>query len=199
MAHLQLVKHTSSGILLPATPESKEFLQSIKTGEWIHADFKRVRNYQFHKRFFKLLQLGFEYWTPNGGLISPGEQELINGFVNFLCLQVGQQHSVALSEAAEQFLSDTANLRSRDAALLKSFEPFRDWVTIKAGYYTEHFYPDGSRNRCAKSISFAKMDEVEFQQLYKSVLNVLWNYILFRKFKTPAEAENVTAQLLEFA
>ncbi|EDN4789496.1 DUF1367 family protein, partial [Salmonella enterica] len=59
MAHLQLVKHTLSGVLLPATPESEDFLHSVKIGEWIHADFKRVRNYAFHKRFFKLLQLGF--------------------------------------------------------------------------------------------------------------------------------------------
>ncbi|MFM2545330.1 DUF1133 family protein [Escherichia coli] len=70
MAHIQLVKQTSSGLLLPATPESCDFLHQIKIGEWIHADFKRVRNYAFHKRFFKLLQLGFDYWTPVGGAIS---------------------------------------------------------------------------------------------------------------------------------
>ncbi|MBB7008036.1 DUF1367 family protein, partial [Escherichia coli] len=44
MAHIQLVKQTSSGLLLPATPESCDFLYQIKIGEWIHADFKRVRN-----------------------------------------------------------------------------------------------------------------------------------------------------------
>ncbi|MCD3105135.1 DUF1367 family protein, partial [Salmonella enterica subsp. enterica serovar Enteritidis] len=85
MAHLQLVKQTSSGLLLPATPESEDFLRSVKIGAWIHADFKRVRNYAFHKRFFKLLQLGFDYWTPIGGAILPQEQELITGFVDFLC------------------------------------------------------------------------------------------------------------------
>lgn len=53
MAHIQLVKQTSSGLLLPATPESCDFLHQIKIGEWIHADFKRVRNYAFHKRFFQ--------------------------------------------------------------------------------------------------------------------------------------------------
>ncbi|EFW6768793.1 DNA breaking-rejoining protein, partial [Shigella flexneri] len=48
-------------------------------------------------------------------------------------------------------------------------------------------------------IAFANMDETEFQQVYKSVLNVLWNWILFRKFSSPEEVENVAAQLLEFA
>ncbi|EGX4443663.1 DUF1367 family protein [Salmonella enterica] len=171
MAHLQLVKQTSSGLLLPATPESEDFLRSVKIGAWIHADFKRVRNYAFHKRFFKLLQLGFDYWTPIGGAILPQEQYL---------------HKVAVN-------------RTLDVALLKSFDAFREWVTIQAGFYTEHYYPDGSRGRRAKSIAFANMDETEFQQVYKAVLNVLWNWILFRKFSSPEEVENVAAQLLEFA
>lgn len=198
MAQIQLQK-ISAETLTPATPEAREFLQHIKIGEWIHADFKRVRNYQFHKRFFKLLQLGFDYWTPTGGAILPEERKLVNGFVDFLCRQVGQQHSVALADAAELYLSDAGHTRTCDIALLKSFEAYREWVTIQAGYYTEHIYPDGSRNRRAKSISFAKMDELEFQQFYKSTLNVLWNWILFRKFSSPAEVENVAAQLLEYA
>ncbi|WP_320728300.1 DUF1367 family protein [Enterobacter ludwigii] len=199
MAHIQLVKHNSSGLLLPATPESGDFLKHIKIGEWIHADFKRVRNYAFHKRFFKLLQLGFDYWTPTGGAITSQEQKLITGFVDFLCESVGREHTPALSDAAEQYLREVAVNRTGDVALLKSFDAFREWVTVQAGFYTEHFYPDGSRGRRAKSIAFANMDETEFQQVYKSVLNVLWNWILFRKFSSQEEVENVAAQLLEFA
>ncbi|KDW19813.1 hypothetical protein AB86_1505 [Escherichia coli 2-177-06_S3_C1] len=199
MAHIQLVKQTSSGLLLPATPESCDFLHQIKIGEWIHADFKRVRNYAFHKRFFKLLQLGFDYWTPVGGAITPRERKLVSGFVDYLCESVGREHTPALSDAAEQYLNTVATCRTRDTALLKSFDAFREWVTIQAGFYTEHIYPDGSRGRRAKSIAFANMDETEFQQVYKSVLNVLWNWILFRKFSSPVEVENVAAQLLEFA
>ncbi|WP_370609800.1 DUF1367 family protein [Citrobacter portucalensis] len=199
MVHLQLIKQTSSGLLLPATPESDDFLRQIKIGEWIHADFKRVRNYAFHKRFFKLLQLGFDYWMPTGGAITPHEQELISGFVDFLCDSAGRSHTSVLSDAAEQYLHKVAVNRTNDVALLKSFEAFREWVTIQAGFYTEHFYPDGSRGRRAKSITFANMDETEFQQLYKAVLNVLWNWILFRKFSSPEEVNNVAAQLLEFA
>ncbi|MFX0786848.1 DUF1367 family protein [Escherichia coli] len=153
----------------------------------------------FHKRFFKLLQLGFDYWTPVGGAITPRERELLSGFVDYLCESVGREHTPALSDAAEQYLNTVATRRTRDTALLKSFEAFREWVTIQAGFYTEHIYPDGSRGRRAKSIAFANMDEVEFQQVYKSVLNVLWNWILFRKFSSQEEVENVAAQLLEFA
>lgn len=83
MAHLQLVKQTSSGLLLPATPESGDFLRSVKIGEWIHADFKRVRNYAFHKRFFKLLQLGFDYWRQRVARSHRGNRNLSPGSLIF--------------------------------------------------------------------------------------------------------------------
>lgn len=66
-------------------------------------------------------------------------------------------------------------------------------------YSVENIRPVCSRGRRAKSIAFASMDETEFQQVYKAVLNVLWNWILFRKFSSPEEVENVAAHLLEFA
>ncbi|HFJ2022370.1 TPA: DUF1367 family protein [Salmonella enterica] len=199
MAQLQLVKHTSSGVLLPATPESGEFLHSVKIGEWIHADFKRVRNYAFHKRFFKLLQLGFDCWTPAGGSLSPDELQLVNRFVGYLVEMSGQRYGEVLSAAADEFLLMEGQLRTRDVALLKSFEPYRAWVTVQAGYYDEVILPDNTRRRTPKSIAFARMDEDTFRQLYKDVFNVLWNFILRHKFRSPQEAENVAMQLLEFA
>ncbi|EJF5838871.1 DUF1367 family protein [Salmonella enterica] len=199
MAQLQLVKHTSSGILLSATPESGDFLHSVKIGEWIHADFKRVRNYAFHKRFFKLLQLGFDYWTPVGGSLSPDELQLVNRFVGYLVEMSGQRYGEVLSAAADEFLLLEGQLRTRDVALLKSFEPYRAWVTVQAGYYDEVILPDNTRRRTPKSIAFARMDEDTFRQLYKDVFSVLWNFILRHKFRSQQEAENVAMQLLEFA
>ncbi|EEG6606792.1 DUF1367 family protein [Salmonella enterica] len=199
MAQLQLVKHTSSGVLLPATPESGEFLHSVKIGEWIHADFKRVRNYAFHKRFFKLLQLGFDCWTPAGGSLSLDELQLVNRFVGYLVEMSGQRYGEVLSAAADEFLLMEGQLRTRDVALLKSFEPYRAWVTVQAGYYDEVILPDNTRRRTPKSIAFARMDEGTFRQLYKDVFNVLWNFILRHKFRSQQEAENVAMQLLEFA
>lgn len=142
MAHLQLVKQTASGILLPATPESEGFVHSVKTGEWIHADFRRVRNYAFHKRFFKLLQLGFDYWTPVGGVLSPDELSLINRFVTYLVEMSGHQYGDVLTSAADEFLLKEGQLRTGDVALLKSFEPYRAWVTVQAGYFDEVVLPN---------------------------------------------------------
>ncbi|EBS8368395.1 DUF1367 family protein [Salmonella enterica] len=199
MAHeLQLIKQ-SSGILIPATPETSDILQSkIKLGAVLVAEFRQVRNPAFHRRFFALLNLGFEYWEPTGGAISANERKLVNGYAKFLAAYGGNEG--ALLDAAEQYLEQIANRRlTNGISLCKSFDAFREWVTVQAGFYTEHFYPDGSRGRRAKSIAFASMDESEFQQVYKAVLNVLWNWILFRKFSSPEEVENVAAHLLEFA
>lgn len=65
MAHeLQLIKQ-SPGILIPANPETSEILQSkIKLGAVLVARFRQPRNSAFHRRFFALLNLGFEYWEP---------------------------------------------------------------------------------------------------------------------------------------
>ena len=43
------------------------------------------------------------------------------------------------------------------------------------------------------------MDDLEFSQLYKSVLDVLWNFILFRTFPTQQAAENAASQLFSYA
>ena len=79
----------------------------------------------------------------------------------------------------------------------KAFEPFRKWLIIEAGYYTEHKVPNGTV-REAKSISFAKMDDVEFSELYKSVFNVCWRFVLSRVFDSEQEAEEVALRMLSY-
>lgn len=90
MAHeLQLIKH-SSGILIPATPETSDLLQSkIKLGSVLVAEFRQVRNPAFHRRFFALLNLGFEYWEPTGGQ-SPQRTQAGNRLCQVPCLIRGK-------------------------------------------------------------------------------------------------------------
>lgn len=195
---IQLVKSAPT-ILTPATIEASDFVQRVKLGEWIQAEFRRVRNYQYHKRFFKLLQFGFDYWTPTGGALTLPERELIDGFVGYLVEMSGQQHGEVITAVADEYLLKVGQLRTQEIALLKSFEPYRAWATVEAGYYYEVVLPNGLRQRIPQSISFSKMDEDTFQSLYKAVFNVLWNFILFRKFNSQREAENVAMQLMEFA
>lgn len=196
MAQIQLIK-ISPTTLTTANAEASEFLQRVKTGVWLNCDVKQARNYLFHKRFFALLNLGYEYWTPAGGTITPGEKQYLSAYIRYLISIVGNDDT--LIETERSFSERAAQRRANGHAVVKSFEAFRKWATIEAGFYDEFVLPDSTRRREARSISFANMSEGEFYELYKAVFNVLWNVILFRKFSSQTEAENVAMQLLELA
>lgn len=195
---LQLIKH-HSGILIPATPETSDILQSkTRLGDVLVAEFRRERNPAFHRRFFALLNLGFEYWEPTGGAISSNERKLITGYAKFLASYGGNEG--ALIDAAEQYLEQVAYRRvTNGISLCKSFDAYRSWVIVEAGHFDSIQLPDGTLKKHPRSISFANMDAIEFQQLYKAALDVLWRWVLSRSFRSRDEAENVAAQLLGFA
>lgn len=197
MAQLQLIKH-SSGVLIPATPETSDFLQSkCKPGAVLVSDFRLARNPAFHRKFFALLNLGFEYWEPAGGAISSNERKLITGYAKFLSSFGGSE--AALLNSTEVYLDRIADRRAGSISLCKSFDAFRAWVTVEAGHYDAIQLPDGTLRKHPRSIAFGNMDETEFQQLYRAALDVLWRWILSKSFRTQAEAENAAAQLLEYA
>lgn len=50
---------------------------------------------------------------------------------------------------------------------------FRRYATVKAGHYEADITPHGEIRVVPKSISWAKMDEAEFGQLYSDVLDVI--------------------------
>ncbi len=44
----------------PATPETETWSAKQKVGEVIHANFTRARNYEFHKKYFGMLNMAFQ-------------------------------------------------------------------------------------------------------------------------------------------
>lgn len=75
----------------------------------------------------------------------------------------------------------------------------RKWLTVEAGYYTIVILPDGGIRKEAKSISFAKMGQEEFADLYCAVFGVCWRYVLSLQFRSEAVAEEAVTQLMGFA
>ncbi len=139
---LHLIKQTQ-GILIPATQETSDFLQSkCKLGTVLEADFKLVRNPAFHRRYFALLNLGFEYWEPTGGAISSNERRLITGYAKYLAAYGGSES--ALLDAAGQYLDRIAEKRSGYISICKSFDAYRAWVIVEAGHYDAIQLPDGT-------------------------------------------------------
>lgn len=60
----------------------------------------------------------------------------------------------------------------------RSRDSFREEVIIKAGYFEHVFSIDGTFKLKAKSISFAKMEEPEFEQLYSKTIDVILWHVL---------------------
>ena len=77
------------------------------------------------------------------------------------------------------------------------FEQFREYVTIKAGYFELGATPKGEPRAKAKSIAFGKMDEAEFERLYSAVLDVI--LMEFLSNWTERDMERAVEEMLKFA
>jgi hypothetical protein len=140
--------------LIPSDEKSREWFDKIKLGEAVHADFKKVRNYRFLKKYFALLNIAFDHWEP------------------------GQ-------------------INSKYGTPEKNFDRFRADVTILAGYYESTIRLDGSVRIEPKSISFARMSESEFKELYSKTIDVLIKHVYGSKM-TPEAIEETVKKYLEF-
>jgi len=152
MSELLLVKH-QSGLMLPENQETKDFIDKLKHGALIRADFKKMRNPAFHRKYFALLNFAFEQWEPT------------------------QQ-------------------TYKDEIVEKNFDRFRSDIAILSGFGFPVTNIRGEVRMEAKSISFASMDESEFDKLYQTTINVIMKHILTRYTKD--DVENTINQLLSF-
>jgi len=197
VALLHFTKHPA-GFLLLATPETTKFIQTrIKAGDIVTSEFKRVRNPAFHRRFFALLNLGFDYWEPTGGAISSAERTIVANYSRWLAAHGAD--AAVMTETAETYLNQLAERRAGAISVCKSFDAFRAWTTTEAGFYDVIALTDGSCRHVPRSISFARMDDTEFHEFYRAAFDVLWRWILSRTFGTREDAENAAGQLMTFA
>jgi len=124
-----VLSKTLSG-LLPTDPDSQKWYNKIKFGNHVHADFKEYRNPAFHRKYFALLNIGFDNWEP-------GE------------------------------------INSKYGTPEKNFERFRKDIAILAGYFDLVIRLDKTSRIEARSISFAKMQQGEFEDLYSKTIDIL--------------------------
>lgn len=195
MAELALIR-TAQG-LVPATEADRETIQCWKAGQVIHGKFTKMRNARFHGKFFAMLDLAWEYWEPVGGLIPRQEMRGIRGLAKFFEAQSGKPGQ--LSNAVDAYITGLEQARSeRFPAVDKSREAFREWVTIEAGHFHLVRTPDGVRKE-AKSISWASMDDTQFEPLYRDVFNACWRLVLSAHFETEGAALAAADQIGSFA
>lgn len=195
MAELALIRTTHG--LVPATEADRELVQKWKAGQVIHGKFARMRNARFHRKFFSMLDLAFEYWEPVGGLVPRQEKRGIVGLAKFLAGH--SQNPEAVMRAADAYITQLEAERAEQfPAVDKSREAFRKWVTVEAGHFVLVHTPAGIRKE-AKSISWANMDDTAFEPLYRDVFNACWRLVLSSHFQTEADAMAAAEQMGSFA
>ena len=139
---------------VPADIDSEEWYKKIKHGEVVNADFKKVRNYQFLKKYFALMNIGFDNWTP-------------------------------------------AEVNSKYGVPEKNSKKFREDTTILAGYFHVVIRLDNSTQIVADSISFANMEEEDFEKLYNQTINVLLKHVYGEEMDRE-KLDNIVNRYLSF-
>lgn len=129
----------------------------LDAGEISFLDFIIPRNGKFHRKYFALLDVGYDCWEP--------------------------------SRKRKSY---------KGMAVEKSREQFREDITILAGYYEQTFNLKGEMRLRAKSISFANMDDIEFERLYQATVTVLLREVC-HNYKDRAELDSVVDQMMRFA
>ena len=117
-----------NGHLVPAYDSDKEKLKKLKVDAIFEVDVKQPRNYEFHKKFFALIELVFQH------------QEVF-----------------------------------------KNKDHLRKELTKAAGFYNVYHNHKGVAVYEAQSISFAKMTQEQFDELYKRFLDVVEEIFDFDK------------------
>lgn len=122
---MKLLVEKKDGCLHPVYNSDYEALQEckLKEGEVYEIEVKKKRNYEFHKKYFSLLNLCYDN-------------------------------------------QDT----------FSDFEELRYYLVCKAGYF-KRVKTEKGEMIIPLSISFAKMDNIEFEQLYKKTIDVICHFI----------------------
>lgn len=141
------VQNTIHG-LIPLYDEDYDEKKKLKLGATYEVSVKLTRNLQFHRKYFKLLTLAWEF-----------------------------QNEVT----TEQFFQN-------------SFEKFRKTVEIAAGICDTIYSIERKEFiDIPKSISFDRMDDAEFRDVYNRVKDVLYKVFLRR-----ISIEDFENQLIHF-
>lgn len=94
---------------------------------------------------------------------------------------------------------DAPEMLYRGIQVEKNFDRFRADTTILAGHYTAVYAIDGTTRLKPKSIAFHNMDQPEFEQVYKGLLDVCWNRVLKSKgYESPEAVDGIVQQLLRY-
>lgn len=137
----------------------RRFLFGLFDG-WTDADKKAWR------RFWKVLMS-----------LEPGEFSLIE-FIFPRNTKFHRKFFSMLHFAFDAWEPDRKRKTYKGRPVAKNFERFREDVLILAGFSEQTFDLRGNMKLKAQSISFANMDDAEFERVYSAVATVVLEHVL---------------------
>lgn len=78
-----IIVKTASGLFAPYGEEAQAECAKVKVGQLLQGKFTRMRNYEFHKKFFALMQLGFDMWSETATPLEYGGVPVLPQLNNF--------------------------------------------------------------------------------------------------------------------
>ena len=191
MAEIFLIRR--GDIFAPANPEDLDAMRKIPAGRMVKAEITQPRNAAFLRKAFSLMRMSFEHWQPDT-VVSKIERDTVVRLGKFMTAN-GMSRETAFA-FCKQFM-ERLNSERETYEAERSFEAFRDWLTVQSGFYRVVHTPSGMKKE-PRSISFGKMTEEEFAEYYKAIFSVCWRVILSKSFGSEAEAQIAVDQLLSF-
>lgn len=145
--------------------------------------FKKMRSYRYHRQFFQLLNIAYQYWQPvyNNDFHHKSENFVMQASLNPEQINLFKQ----------VYRKELKRLEAK-----KNFEQFRKDLTIKAGFFEIYYRIDGTSRVNAKSISFEKMSHEDFHKLYGKVKDAI--YVLILKDISPFDKANFEDEINNF-
>lgn len=191
-----------NGAIICETAYDRNLLQGLPIGVAVKiTPLGNNRNYQHHKKFFALLETGFEYWQPQFEVLSEAERWLANQLCRrFAEIAKNPTAYTAMKAVADQELERIKQHREErlDYEGMKTLEAYLNYVMKKAGFYDIKPSQDGGTFKERWSISFANMPQEKFNEVYKGVYGVIWNETLCNVYEEQWMLDNKINQLMGF-
>ena len=191
MEKIVLVK---SGYNLKAIhPNDNDFIRGHPDGTAFNAMLtkKSPRSLQHLRLFYALVDKTMDYWIPPNHVFNQQELDLVRA----LCDDLKDNHNIDIHQKAKQFLRRLAKQRAEQIRPREiDLDAFVAWLKEELGHYEWVKTPQGLK-KVLKSISFAKMDQDEFNQFYRSAFNVCWDLVLQYEFDSYEQANEALNQL----
>jgi hypothetical protein len=163
-------------ILIPATETDAEIFEKFRGNTWYKSDCRKARNPEFHKKGMALVRLIFN---------SQEQYRELEDLLVELKIKAG-------------WYSEHVRSSHHISPLLKSMWSWAEMlpspIAVKLKKYISQLRRQDSVIYLPKSISFADMDELEFQRFYNAVLD-----IAIQDYKLTEAVEFIGARKLHIA